>query len=1464
MRSFPAYTPPSGDFVPAPPRASRLARAPLPPPARAEVHGKFFRAAGEKLYLRGVTYGPFRPGTDGEPYDSERTREDFARIAAEGINTVRLYTPPPEWLLDTAAENGLRVLAGLAWEQHVAFLEDRRRPEAIVERVRREVSARAGHPALLAWAVGNEIPAPIVRWHGAGDMRRFLSRLHATAKEADPGALVTYVNYPSTEYLELHFLDFDCFNVFLEDPGPYEAYLHRLQNLAGERPLVLTEIGLDSGTNGEEAQAATVGWQVRDAYAAGCAGAFVFSWTDEWHRGGHDIEDWHFGLTDRARNPKPALAAVRQAFAHAPVDPRAALPRVSVVICTYNGEATLGETCAAVAELDYPDFEVLVVDDGSTDASADIAAEHGFRVISTTNRGLSSARNTGLQAASGEIIAYLDDDAAPDPHWLIYLGDTFARTSFAAVGGPNLPVPDDGAVADAVAAAPGNPTHVLVSDREAEHIPGCNSAFRTDALRAIGGFDPRFRIAGDDVDVCWRLQERGWPIGFCAAAMVWHHRRGTVRGYLRQQRSYGRAEAMLERKWPERYSAGGHVTWRGRVYGDAAPRHAALADLPRGVGHRAVRVALRARARQPQHDPAHARGLPGHRRPGAARRPRGALDTALRAGSAARRGGRDARPAGRLRRRRRSLPEPGARAGATDGATGAHRPAAHRPATGASRGSSALRPHALAPGRRRRARAPGRAATRALERGVGGPDGVGAVVRALHPGKRRRGAARQRLRRLGPRGARRHAGRRPDGHRGRGARRRAARAPALPADPVPDGRRADHAPGRAVRGRGSRRRRGRRGDARNPGRRAGAALAERGLGGDGAGQRGARLRGRRGAVSGALDVTPAVGSFRRQGRLLRYAKPEWRGLLVLIATMLANIALDLLRPWPIKLVVDNVLGDAGLPHVLRSLPGVNGRHGLLVWVVVATLLIFLLGTVTNMAYTYFSLRLGQRMTYRLATDLFAHLQRLSLLFHTRRPVGDLISRVTGDSWCVNTLVADALVPALQAVVTVGAMFVVMWNLQPTLTLLALGVMPFFVVVIRVLGRPIKDRNREQRDLEGNMMSIVEQTLSAVPAVQAFTREDHETKRFSSYADRTVIAYVRATVAGLWFELFAGLVSTLGTAAVIYVGADLALRGKLTAGTIIVFLSYLGSLYDPLNSITHTAQTVQGAAAEADRVSEILETVPDIQDKPAAPPARVGGSIRYENVTFGYAPEREVLKDVTLEAHPGDVVAIVGPTGAGKTTLMNLLVRFYDPWSGRVTIDGVDLRDVQHRSLRQQIALVLQDPFILPLSIAENIAYGRPEATRAEVEAAARAANAHDFVTLLPQGYDTVVGERGATLSGGEKQRLSIARAFLKDAPVLVLDEPTSALDARTEGALLEALERLMDGRISFVIAHRLSTIRRATQILVIEHGQVIESGSHAELLDAGGLYSSLYRRQMDMAEHDAPREALIPDGHVES
>jgi ATP-binding cassette subfamily B protein len=585
-------------------------------------------------------------------------------------------------------------------------------------------------------------------------------------------------------------------------------------------------------------------------------------------------------------------------------------------------------------------------------------------------------------------------------------------------------------------------------------------------------------------------------------------------------------------------------------------------------------------------------------------------------------------------------------------------------------------------------------------------------------------------------------------------------------------------------------------------------------------------------------------SARRQRRLLRYAKPHWRALLLLTGTMGADVGLDLLKPWPLKLVIDNVLGHRRTPKVLSAiLPGSATPHGLLLWAAGGTVAIFLLGTASTTFYNYFSLRVGQRMVFELAADLFAHLQRLSLIFHSRRALGDTIQRVTEDSYCVSTLVTDALLPLIQAIAMLTVMFVVMWSLEPTLTLVALAVVPFLAVVIRFLARPIKERARESRDYEGKLTSVVEQTLGAMPAVQAFGREQIEEQRFRHYADRTVVAYLRSTLAGIWFEIFSGIVTTVGTAAIIYLGADLALRGKLTVGTIIVFLSYLGSLYDPLDSITGTVQTIQGAAADADRVMEVLEIEPEISDREGAVDAALTGPIRYEHVSFGYEPGRKALDDVSLEADRGDVIAIVGETGAGKTTLAHLLVRFYDPWQGRITIGGTDLRDFRHESLRRQIALVLQDPFIFPLTIAENIAYGRPDAGIEQIVAAAKAASAHDFIARLPDGYDTVVGERGATLSGGEKQRLSIARAFLKDAPVLILDEPTSALDARTESALLEALERLMEGRITFIIAHRLSTTRRATQIIVLHHGQVIERGTHDELLESGGAYADLYARQ---------------------
>jgi O-antigen biosynthesis protein len=438
---------------------------------------------------------------------------------------------------------------------------------SIADRVQAGVRACAGHPAVLCYAIGNEIPAPIVRWHGRRPIERFLASLYQRAKAEDPNALVTYVNYPGTEYLSLPFLDLFCFNVYLEHPQPFNAYLARLHNLAGDRPVILAEIGLDSHRHGLAAQAHTLDWQLRTLFTAGAAGAFVFSWTDDWYRGGQEIADWSFGLTTRDRQPKPALATVRKAFTSVPFPLPNPCPAVSVVVCTRNGSRTLHECLARLQQLAYPTYEIIVVDDGSQDDSASIAAQYDVRLISTPNQGLSAARNTGFRAARGEIIAYLDDDAYPDPHWLHYLAATFTTTRHAAVGGPNIPPPGDGFVADCVANAPGGPVHVLLNDLEAEHIPGCNMSFRRECLESLGGFDPQFRTAGDDVDVCWRILQQGWTIGFNAAAVVWHHRRNSIRNYWRQQHGYGKAEALLERKWPEKYNTLGHIQWSGQMYG---------------------------------------------------------------------------------------------------------------------------------------------------------------------------------------------------------------------------------------------------------------------------------------------------------------------------------------------------------------------------------------------------------------------------------------------------------------------------------------------------------------------------------------------------------------------------------------------------------------------------------------------------------------------------------------------------------------------------------------------------------------------------------------------------------------------------------------------------------------------------------------------------------------------------------
>jgi GT2 family glycosyltransferase len=557
-----------------PPSDATTERAAPAAAQRPIVRGKGIFHRGRKLQVRGVTYGPFSSRHDGG-FDPHTAALDFSRMAATGINAIRLYVPPEPWLLDLAQSHGLLVMVGIPWEQHIAFL-DTGAAEQIEQSLRQAIAPCAGHPAVLCYAIGNEIPASIVRWHGRSRIERFLARLGDAAREMDPGALIAYVNFPPTEYLRLSTFDLVAFNVYLERRDQLEGYLARLQNIADDRPLLIAELGLDSRRNGLEQQAQSLSWQLESCASAGCAGTFVFAWTDEWHRGGAEILDWDFGLTTRAREPKPSLAAVAQAFAEdGPATADAPeTPRMSVVICTYNGAATLRGCLEAVLAQDYPRYEVIVVSDGSSDGSAGIAAEYpGVTVVETPNRGLAAARNSGMEAAGGEIIAYTDDDAEPDPYWLGHLAQSFASGEHAAVGGPNVPPPDSTAVAQCVANAPGGPAHVLLADREAEHIPGCNMAIEKSALEAIGGFDPQFRAAGDDVDVCWRLLDSGRRIAFNPGAVVLHHRRATVRGYLTQQQAYGRAEALLERKYPERYSAAGHVSWQGRLYGNGAAQH---------------------------------------------------------------------------------------------------------------------------------------------------------------------------------------------------------------------------------------------------------------------------------------------------------------------------------------------------------------------------------------------------------------------------------------------------------------------------------------------------------------------------------------------------------------------------------------------------------------------------------------------------------------------------------------------------------------------------------------------------------------------------------------------------------------------------------------------------------------------------------------------------------------------------
>ncbi|MGC2411097.1 MAG: glycosyltransferase [Stellaceae bacterium] len=535
-----------------------------------QVHGKFFFAGDAKHFVRGVTYGPFAEGTHHAPFPEHAIVErDFALMRGAGVNTVRVFTVPPVWLLDQAAAAGLKVLVGLPWSQHVAFLDSAAIKAEIRAAVAAGVRACGRHRAVFAYLVGNEIPPDVIRWHGADAVRDFLKGLAHLVRQEHPGALVSYANFPSTEYLTIDFTDFLCFNVYLHDEAAFRSYIARLHNLALDKPLVLTEFGIDSLHNSAEEQSRILSWQVRAAFSAGVAGTFVFAWTDEWFTGGHLVEDWAFGLVDRDRQPKPALAEVARRYKGPLPPPLARYPRISVVVCAYNSERTMEACLASLEAVDYPDYEVIVVNDGSTDRTLEIAEDYPFcRIISQPNKGLSAARNVGADAATGEIVAYTDSDCVADPDWLTYLAARMEAGNLAACGGPNFPPPENTLVPAAVAVSPGGPTHVLISDEVAEHIAGCNMAFRREVLLGLGGFDPIYRAAGDDVDICWRFQDAGHSIGFSPAAVVWHFRRNTVRAYLNQQRGYGKAEALVYAKHPFRFNLFGQAKWLGRIYGD--------------------------------------------------------------------------------------------------------------------------------------------------------------------------------------------------------------------------------------------------------------------------------------------------------------------------------------------------------------------------------------------------------------------------------------------------------------------------------------------------------------------------------------------------------------------------------------------------------------------------------------------------------------------------------------------------------------------------------------------------------------------------------------------------------------------------------------------------------------------------------------------------------------------------------
>ena len=565
-------------------------------------------------------------------------------------------------------------------------------------------------------------------------------------------------------------------------------------------------------------------------------------------------------------------------------------------------------------------------------------------------------------------------------------------------------------------------------------------------------------------------------------------------------------------------------------------------------------------------------------------------------------------------------------------------------------------------------------------------------------------------------------------------------------------------------------------------------------------------------------------------RALQYYRPFWGQTALGLLLTLAAIGFNLLKPWPFKVIVDDVLTQDGggsrslVPVLCLALVGIHLGWGLL-----------------NMATNYIFVRIGLRALQRLRTELYSYLQSLSLKYHDARRSSDSSFRVAYDSQAIQTIYNKGFTNIFASVVTLLGTFAVMIGIDWQLTLLSLAVVPLIVAAIYFFAHRIRQQSTTIQERESAVLAQAQEGLSSVRMVHAFGREDWEVRQFESHAQQSLRANLRLTLTNVYSTLVITTLMAAGTAALYYVGSLHVLDGRLSLGSLLVFSAYLLMLYQPLESLTHTAWAMEGAAAGAQRCFEVLDRADDVVDAPdAVDITTTAGALAFEGVTFGYAPDQPVLRDIHLEIAPSQIVGVVGGTGAGKSTLLSLVPRFYDPAAGRVTIDGRDLRKLTKKSLRAQIGIVLQDTLLFSTTVRENIAYGRPDATEAEIIEAAERAQADEFIRRMPQGYDSPVGERGGHLSVGQRQRIGIARAFLKDAPILLLDEPTSALDPTTEAAIMNTIRELMRGRTTLIVTHRLATVHRVDRIVVLERGELVEEGTGEELIARGGRYAALY------------------------